>query len=205
MKVTAKDNMEYGQDLDWCACYKNKDVVYVYANGEIISLAIGEDEYHTTEQIKQNITRAAKLVEGDDYDLYDGYSDEEILLQSSNMDRCGCLECPYCSICDAMQQEVSPSDEVYELPLDLYHDLIDHALAISAAEDDEDPRYVSDESLRWSIRAALYDKDYCDVGFPAFGVMEGSDGEKYISASLYDMADAARAAYWQAQEERNGH
>ena len=100
--MTVKEQMiENGENLSWCKPYVGDRVSIVMCEGKVASLMIDDSEVDVT---MENLVRAAKIV-NPNYDDYDGWSAEHILLEG-NLDEVGCSECPWFNICDAMDGEV---------------------------------------------------------------------------------------------------
>ena len=89
--------MECNDNLSWCKPleFNHGDVVIAFDEGDIVGLQVrGETvDIPAVEVI-------AKLV-NEDYDLYQGYSPMEILLDS-NYHELPCRMCPWFDICEAM-------------------------------------------------------------------------------------------------------
>lgn len=93
------ENMEYGENLEWCrpiSCKEGK-VISTQNEGRIVSLRIdGEDVDATSE----NITRAARIVSANYDEESEDYNDVEIIV--NNGAEIGCAACPWRDVCEAM-------------------------------------------------------------------------------------------------------
>ena len=95
------ENMEYGENLEWCKPISCKDgkIVVAINNGRVVSMQIdGEDVDATAE----NITRAARIA-NDYYNDYEGYDDAHILEDARTAVELGCAQCPWRDVCEAME------------------------------------------------------------------------------------------------------
>lgn len=100
--MTQRDLMRNGENLGWCKPYisKNKIVAFALNEGEICSMMINGAEVDVN---AETIKTAAQLAD-EYYSDYKGYTDADILINASKV--VGCLECPFCHVCDAMDEEV---------------------------------------------------------------------------------------------------
>jgi len=101
------DLMESGENIGWCAPYhaviNGIDYWEILNTGKIITLKIGDVviDSPSPEQIQQ-----FAMTVNEDYSLYKYYSDREIIAMSLEVHEEGCTDCPFCDLCDAMQDEV---------------------------------------------------------------------------------------------------
>mgnify|MGYP003571293210 CR=1 FL=1 len=89
------------ENLSWCKPYMNDQVSVAVCENKIVGMSINGINVDTT---SENIRNAAKFC-NPEYDLYEGYSDREILLMG-DIQEAGCVDCPWFYICEAMKEEI---------------------------------------------------------------------------------------------------
>lgn len=95
---------EIGENLGWCKPYVSDDEKFAIAvnEGRVSGMILnGED----CEIDKPTLLKRFAQSVNPDYDDYDGWGDLHIALEGDIRER-GCAECPWFSICDAMDGEV---------------------------------------------------------------------------------------------------
>lgn len=103
-------NLEYMMDHDmanmgWCKPYTNDDETcfMIMYDGEVIRiLAPGIDAGRHDGALRIYMEQFARSLAGDDYDLYSGYTDEQIALKY--LHECGCASCPVRHECETMNE-----------------------------------------------------------------------------------------------------
>lgn len=88
------------ENMSWCRPYTNGDISVVICEGKVNGIVI--DGRDLPENPDDRLSLVARLLTGDDYNCYEGYTDAEIVL--ANLPReTGCSDCPYfdfCAACD---------------------------------------------------------------------------------------------------------
>lgn len=106
--MTVRELMkENGENLGWCKPYVSADGKYVLAVNEVEVAGMifnGEDIKADKLGDPDLLRQFAKAV-NPDYDDYDGWGDLHIALEG-DIRECGCADCPWFSICDAMDGDV---------------------------------------------------------------------------------------------------
>lgn len=106
--MTIREQMkENGENLGWCKPYVSDDGKYAIAvnEGEIAGMIFdGEDIAPGKLDSADIINKFAKAV-NPDFDIYSGWGDLHIALDG-DIKECGCANCPWFGICDAMDGEV---------------------------------------------------------------------------------------------------
>lgn len=109
------ETMKDGENLEWCKpfCTTIEGVEYwlIEENGEATVMKIGDTVTYTP--TKEQLSALASTV-NPYHDFYDGYT--SLHIATAAMKERGCLDCPFCDICDAMQEEAEtdlyfPDDE----------------------------------------------------------------------------------------------
>lgn len=90
-------------NLSWCRPFKAAEgrVYFTLCEGSINGLRIDGQDYS---DITDDLIKQAAMIADDEYDEYRGWTDLELLLQSAT--ELGCADCPYNSICEAMDEVV---------------------------------------------------------------------------------------------------
>lgn len=104
--------MEYMQDhpeenLSWCKPYTNdgEDRFLIMYDGEPLEVhAPGIEGHRYDGTLRIYMEQFTRELAGADYDLYQGYTDEEIALKY--MHECGCASCPARHLCEVMKEEM---------------------------------------------------------------------------------------------------
>ena len=87
--------MEWGDSISWCTPYE-----VCTTSGDRVLFCSGP---HFCIDGDLSVHDLARAVQGDDYDINRGYTDKELILQEADILSGGCRECPFFSVCDAMQ------------------------------------------------------------------------------------------------------
>ena len=90
-----------GGSRSWCIPYIGKSVSAVVCEGHLSGLVINGEEQECT---RDNLHAASQLA-NPDYSDYQVWVDLQILLDG-DVKECSCRECPFFSVCDAMDEEV---------------------------------------------------------------------------------------------------
>lgn len=93
---------ENNDNLSWCRpeSYLNGRVVLVINEGRVDGISVDGKKLGTT---PDNIRKVAKMV-NDDYSLYEGWTDTEII-QDADHEELPCRLCPWFDVCQAMDEE----------------------------------------------------------------------------------------------------
>lgn len=106
--MTIRDLMQdNGENLGWCRPYVSDNGKYAIAvnEGKIAGMILnGEDINPDKLDAPDIINKFAKAV-NPDYGIYSGWGDLHIALDG-DVRECGCRNCPWFGICDAMDGEV---------------------------------------------------------------------------------------------------
>lgn len=86
------------ENMSWCRHYSNGDVSVVVCEGKVDGVEIPGRTLPAN--IDDRVPLAARLLTGDTYEDYKGYSDEEIVLENLTTET-GCSACPYFEFCEA--------------------------------------------------------------------------------------------------------
>ena len=103
MNKVREKMIESGQNLEWCKPMKHEseDINLCVKEGEVIGiLECGNEILPVT---SEKITELAKRLNSD-YDLYEGWDDTHILLDSG-FEEMGCKDCPWFDTCEAMDDD----------------------------------------------------------------------------------------------------
>lgn len=99
------------ENFTWCKPYTNdsEDCYLIMYDGEAQEIhSPGIDAYRYDGSLRLHMEEFARLLAGNDYDLYKGYTDEHIALQY--MHECGCASCPSRHACETMLKEMEDTD-----------------------------------------------------------------------------------------------
>jgi hypothetical protein len=98
--------MDHGtENLSWCRPYTNDDETYflIMYDGEALEIhAPGYEGHRYDGTLRIYMEQFARELAGDNYDLYSGYTDEQIALEY--LHECGCASCPARHVCEAMNE-----------------------------------------------------------------------------------------------------
>lgn len=107
-----------GGNIGWCKPYITDDgkIAFVECEGVIINAAIDGADLPTTTSIysypnRQHLTdeslvKLARSLHGGDYDLYEGYSNDELVtfaVYDGKIRERDCADCPFFHDCEAME------------------------------------------------------------------------------------------------------
>ena len=98
-------------NLSWCRpeSYLNGRVVLAINEGRVDGISIDGQDLSTT---PDNIRKVAKMV-NDDYGLYEGWTDTEIIWGAEHKEL-PCRLCPWFEVCQAMDEEEDEEEEKEE-------------------------------------------------------------------------------------------
>lgn len=102
------ERMSHGENLDWCRPYISDDerIAVAVNEGEIINIQVDGRDIEWDEKRKFSFGYSENLLHrlaqeiNPNYDLYKGYTDTHIILDT--LEERGCAECPWRDECDAM-------------------------------------------------------------------------------------------------------
>lgn len=100
------------ENLSWCRPYINdaEDSWMILCDGKVTEVhAPGIDGRSWDGTMQEALPRFARHLAGDDYDLYEGYTDDEIA--TNYLHCCGCASCPARHRCDAMTEQVEDGED----------------------------------------------------------------------------------------------
>lgn len=100
---TCRDTMrESNENLEWCRpeSYLNGRVILAINEGRVDGINIDGQDLDTT---PDNIRKVAQMV-NDEYDLYEGQPDTQIIQDAEHKELPCCL-CPWFEVCQAMDEE----------------------------------------------------------------------------------------------------
>ena len=112
MKTIGEIMTSEGGNLGWCKPYQTEDgTSFVNCSGCVPSAIIAGVELETPSGrlTEESYRTLAQAIYGDEYPLYSGYSDAELITMAANEGRareCDCADCPWFSDCEAMREEV---------------------------------------------------------------------------------------------------
>ena len=110
------------ENLSWCRPYRSENgrVVLSYNEGRIQTLMIDGEEIEDFDPMSakqeaawERVCRAS--IDEETLGLYSGYSWSEIALRDGLVE-CGCADCPWKGICDAMSEEIETPNELDDHP-----------------------------------------------------------------------------------------
>ena len=98
---------ENGENLGWCKPYISEDEKFAIAinDGKVVGMVLNGEEIDSREFDKPELLKRFARAVNPDYDDYDGWGDLHIALEG-DIRECGCADCPWFSICDAMGGDV---------------------------------------------------------------------------------------------------
>lgn len=106
--MTTRDYMLENPEanLGWCKPYTSEDGKYVLIlrddKGKVDAIKTPDGTYYNVDLNSDILRKFAKSV-NPDYDLYRGYTDEQLALE--HMRETGCANCPFRDECEAMDAE----------------------------------------------------------------------------------------------------
>lgn len=107
--MKARDIIIGSENLGWCRPFISDRVKFTLAEGYISCLMIDGNTYtapYGHNSVNNDILKKAAKITVEDYDLFNGWTDEDLLLTESICKECGCINCPWYDICDAMDEEL---------------------------------------------------------------------------------------------------
>lgn len=87
------------QNLGWCKPIKHKseDIYLCLMEGKVVGIfQNGKEKITITDEEIRELARRFNT----DYDLYEGWDDVHILLDSGNFEELGCGDCPWRDVCE---------------------------------------------------------------------------------------------------------
>lgn len=103
MAYTYRDHMtETRESLTWCQALSNESgtIQCVSLEGRLESFQVDGKYMPTTKDL---INQIARRLTGSNYEMFQGWTDEELIRQE--LQERPCCECPWFNECEAMDQE----------------------------------------------------------------------------------------------------
>lgn len=103
-----------GGNLGWCKPYITDDgkIAFVECEGRVQDARIDGVDLETTHNVlrpqeltAESFAKLAHALHGKDYEMYDGYTDDErvsLAVNDGKIRECDCCDCPYFHDCEAM-------------------------------------------------------------------------------------------------------
>lgn len=104
--MTCRDIMKRdGGNMDWCKPRTSQDgrITIVQHEGTIAGLVIDGAEVAVNPSTLHSL---AQEIFGEDYSLFGGWTDQELITLHGDFADQPCCECPYFAFCEAMDEEV---------------------------------------------------------------------------------------------------
>ena len=89
---------ENGENLGWCKPYVSDD-------GQVAGMILNGENINADNLDKADLLERFARAVNPDYDDYEGWNNLHISLEG-NVRECGCANCPWFGICDAMDGDV---------------------------------------------------------------------------------------------------
>lgn len=106
--MTIRERMQNnGENLGWCKPYVSDDGKNALAvnEGEVAGMILNGEDIKADKLDKGDLLERFARAVNPDYDDYDGWDNLHIALEG-NVRECGCANCPWFGICDAMDGDV---------------------------------------------------------------------------------------------------